>query len=169
MIGNILINGIDIAAAFGVLLDKGGLEKFELPPKRKEVFFNDWKDQNGLDYDESAPIVYESQIFDVPFIIHGNGIQDYHKKKNDFLELININGEFDFQIVNWGHAFKLRYKEIPSWGLLNKSKHSKMYANFVLRLENNFNKGYAFRYLADNLGRRIVINGSQEILVKTTY
>lgn len=169
MKGSVLINQIDIAAAFNVMLEKGGLSVFETPPKMKEPFFNDWVDQSGKDYDEDAKAVYESQSFEIPFLIFGEGVQDYRKKKREFLDLIEGHNEFDFQILDWGEAFRLRFKEANSWKLLNKSMEGRMFARFILKLECNFNPMYVFKYLADNSGRYIVINDNQKMLVKTTY
>lgn len=167
--GSVLINSIDLESAFNVLLDKGGLSVFENPPKPKEPFYNDWKDQSGKDYDESAPMVYESQVFDIPFVIHGNGISDYRHKKAQFLELIETNNEFDFQILNWEQSFRLRYKECVSWGLLNKSMKNSMFSRFVLKLECNFNASYGFKYLVANDNRYIVANNGDKILVKAIF
>lgn len=166
---SVLINGYDLEQTFGVCLEDGGLSVFETPPIPKEPFFNEWQDQSGRDYDESAPVVYDSQLFEIPFLMVANSMSDYRRRKRDFLELITVNTEFDFQVLKWGEAFKMRFKGASNWDFITTNLDGETSARFVLRLENNFNKGYAFRYLADNLGRRIVINGSQEILVKTTY
>lgn len=166
---SVLINGYDLRHAFGVYLEDGGLQVFEIPATPKEPFYNEWSDQNGRDYDTDSPVVYQAQTFEVPFLMSGSSIVDYRKKKKDFMSLIDFNGEFDLQIIDWGEAFRLRYKGVVSWSFINLDLGSSTSARFVLRLECNHNKGYVFRYLTDNIGRYIVINDNQKILVKTTY
>jgi len=166
----VLINGIDVQEAFGIYLEDGGLTVFEQPPTPREPFFNEWVDQSGRDYDQGVPVVYETQTFDVPFLILGANMADYRKRKANFLELINFNGDFDFQILDWGEAYKLRYKGASSWTFINEHLLESTSARFVLKFERNPNVlPYVFKYLADNLGRYIIINDNQKILVKTTY
>jgi len=166
---SVLINSYDLQAAFGVFLEDGGLDRFEIPPLPREPFFNEWQDESGRDYDDTSDQVYQSQSFEVPFLLVGSSMVDYRQKKREFLELINFNGEFDFQILDWGEAFKLRYKSTSSWELLNVGLESETSARFVLIFECNFKPTYVFKYLADNQGRYIVINDNQRMLVKTVY
>lgn len=166
----VFINSYDLEKAFGVCLEDGGLSRFETPPTPKEPFFNEWPDESGRDYDTSSPVVYQSQVYEVPFLIIGKSMADYRKKKREFLELISINGEFDFQIVDWGEAYRLRYKSTASWDFINTNLAGETSARFVLRFENNHGLPvYMFRYLVDNFGRYIVINGGKKIMVKTSY
>lgn len=166
---SVLIDGYDLESTFGICLEDGGLDKFELPAIPKEGFFNEWHGQSGRDYDESGALVYESQTFEVPFLIIGSSMADYRKKKREFLDLIEVNSEFDFQIIDWGEAYKLRYKKFTSWEFINVDLDTSTSARFVLQLECNFNPAYVFKYLADNSGRYIIINDNQKVLVKTTY
>lgn len=168
MVVSVLINGFDLRDAFGVYLEDGGLQVFEIPPTPKEPFYNEWSDQNGRDYDTESPVVYQTQTFEVPFLITASNMVDYRKKKKDFLSLIDFNGEFDLQIIDWGEAFRLRYKGVASWNFINVELGSSTSARFVLRLECNHNKGYVFKYLVDNSGRYIVIN-NKKMMVKTSY
>lgn len=165
----VLINGYDLQESFGVVLEDGGLDRFEKPAIPKEPFFNEWHGVSGRDYDDSAEQSYQAQTFEVPFLIVGNSMMDYRQKKYDFMELIDFNGEFDFQIVDWGEAFKLRYKEATVWDLVNSNLEGETSARFVLKLECNFKAAYVFKYLADNDGRHIVANDGTKIMVKSIY
>lgn len=165
---NTFIDGYELESAFGVCLEEGGLNVFEKPPKPKEPFFNDWNDQNGREYDDVSPLKYESRTFDVPFLIIGSSMVDYRKKKKDFLDLIMKNGEFDLQIMEWGEAFKVRFKEFVSWDLLNSGINSETSARFVVRLEDNYGRPMAFRFLVSEQGKYIISN-NKRILVKTLY
>lgn len=164
-----LINGYDLKDAFGIVLEDKGLEKLEPPPTPKEPFYNEWPDQSGRDYDNVSPVVYEPRNIELPFLLIASSMADYRKKKKDFMQLIDFNGEFDFQIIDWGEAFKLRYKSVTSWEFINIGLDSTTSARFVLKLENNFGKPSIFKYLVDGLKRYIIINGNQRILVKTSY
>jgi hypothetical protein len=167
---DVLINGYDLEKTFGVCMEEGGLSVFEQPPIPREPFFNEWPDQSGRDYDETSAVVYQTQFFEIPFLIIGSTMADYRKKKADFMKLIDFNGSFDFQVIDWGEAYKLRYKEVASWEFINTNLGSETSARFVLRLELNPNvKPSIFKYLVDGLKRYIIINGNQKILVKTSY
>lgn len=167
---SVLINGYDLKDTFGIYLEDGGLDKFEQPPTPKEPFYNEWPDQSGRDYDETSEVVYETQYFEVPFLLIGSSMADYRKKKSDFLQLIDFNGSFDFQIIDWGEVYKLRFKAVTSWDFINVSLDGRTSARFVLKLERNPNvKPSVFKYLVDGLKRYIIINGNQKILVKTSY
>jgi|SRR5690606_9568028 len=165
---NVLIDGYDLETTFGICLEEGGLSIFETPPTPKEPFYNEWPDEHGRDYDTDSPVVYETQIFEVPFLLIADDMADYRKKKKDFLSLIDFNGEFDLQVIDWGEAFRLRYKGVASWNFINVDLGSSTSARFVLRLECNHNMAYVFKYLVDNSGRYIVING-KKMMVKTSY
>ena len=167
---DVFINGYDLERAFGVCLEEGGLDKFEPTPTPKEAFYNEWPDVSGRDYDESAPQVYETQLFEVPFMIVGSSMADYRKKKREFMSIIDFNGDFDFQIVEWSEAYRLRFRGSVSWEFINADLNGPTSARFVLRLEcNHGNPAYVFRYLAANDGRYIVINGGSKIMVKTSF
>lgn len=165
----ILINGYDLYEAFGIVLEQGGLEKLEAPPTPREPFYNEWHGISGRDYDESTLRAYEAQIFEIPFLIIGNSMADYRAKKKDFFELIDFNGEFDFQIIDWGEAYRLRYKGVSSWTFINENIEGETSARFVIKMECNFSPTYMFAYLADNDGNYIVINDDERILIKTIY
>lgn len=166
---DILINGIDIELAFGVCLEEGGLSVFEKPTSYKEVFFNEWPDSVGKDYDETAELIEDVQEFEVPFLIKGKSMTDYRKKKREFLAKICINSSIDFQVVEWGEAFKLRLKSFSSWEFINAELYDECSAKFTAKFETDpTSKPYEFKYLVDGLQRYIIINGNQRILVKTS-
>lgn len=167
---DVLISGIDIESALGVCLEEGGLSVFEDPTPYKEVFFNIWPDAPGKDYDETAELIEDVQEFEVPFLIKGTSMADYRKKKREFLQMIMINGSIDFQIIDWGEAFKLRFKSVSSWEFINAELYDECSAKFTIKFETDPNKKpYLFKYLVDGLKRYIIINGNQRILVKTSY
>lgn len=167
---DVLISGIDIESAFGVCLEEGGLSVFEKPTPYKEVFFNEWTDSPGKDYDETAELIEDVQEFEVSFLIRGTSMVDYRKKKREFLEMININGSIDFQVIEYGEAFKLRFQSISDWDFINAELHDECSAKFTIKFETDpTSKPYEFKYLVDGLQRYIIINGNQRILVKTSY
>lgn len=166
---NLLINAYVLETAFGIVLEEGGLEVFEKPATPKAIFFNEWPELSARDYDENAPLVFEPRTLEVPFLIVGNSMEDYRTKKEAFLELIMINGEFSLQILEWGESFRLRYKETVSWEFINTSLDGETSARFVLRFEDNHGQTESFSYLVDGSIRYLVINKNQKILVKSKY
>lgn len=164
-----MINNYDLEQAFGICLEEGGLNAFERPAIPKEPFFNEWYEHPGRDYDESAPFVLSPRTIDIPLLIKGGNMEDFRAKKRQFLELIGMNGEFSFQILEWGEAFRLRYKEITDWSFINIGTDSETSARFVLRAEDNHAVGERFAFLVDGEGRYFTINKNQRILVRTSY
>ncbi|WP_437918446.1 hypothetical protein [Sphingobacterium sp. LRF_L2] len=166
---NILINSYELTTAFGVYLEDGGLSEFEQPPVPKVPFYQEWADESGREYDTTSAVVYECRYFEIPFLIKGKDMQDYRKKKTEFLSLIDQNDDVDFQVVDWGETYRLRYVSAKDWKFINEGLTTKTSARFVIRFEDNHGTpSYIFKYLADNYGRYIVINGGQKILVKTS-
>lgn len=161
------VSNIDLSI-YGLHLDKGALSVFEHPPTPKEVFFNDWKDEDGFDYDDESAIFYEPQTFDIPFIMKADNLADYRKKRREFLDL--IKSDFDFQILDWGETYKLKLIKVVKWEFISRVLEGNIFVTITLQLENNHVlPTYVFRYLADNQGRYIIINDNKRILVKTTY
>lgn len=166
---DILINSYDLEQAFGVMLEEGGLEVFEMPSDPKTIFFNEWPEFSGKDYDDTSPFVHESRMLDIPFLIVGNDMDDYRKKKKEFLDLVSFHGEFDFQIIDWGETYALRLKGFSNWEFLNMSLHGETSARFIMKCEDNYGiPKYRFKYLTDNLGRYFLVN-DKKMLVKSNY
>lgn len=166
---DIMINNYDLEQTFGICLEEGGLDAFEVPAAPKEPFYNEWFEEPGKDYDQSAPFVLSPRTIDIPFLIKADTMEGFRLKKRQFLELISINGEFSFQILEWGEAFKLRYKEIVEWSFINVGIDSETSARFVLRAEDNHGVSQQFAYLVDGGLRYFIINKNQRILVRTSY
>lgn len=160
----ILINGFDLQEKFGIVLEDGQLEKFKLPPTPKEPFYNEWADVSGKDYDTTSPVVYETQIFEISFLMKALDKDDYRIKEKAFLQLINVNSEFTFKLVDYALAFYLRYKGAVEWRPINVYNNGIVESRMVLKLENNHRPvpddggGTTINVLADNQGRLLVIN-----------
>ncbi|MDR6734164.1 hypothetical protein [Sphingobacterium sp. 2149] len=132
------INGVDIAT-YGIYLAKGALNSMQQPASPKEKFYNDWKDEDGLDYDDATNLVYQSQDYDIPFFIKANGLDDYKEKKAAFVDLVSRKGQFTFKVSGW-EDLKLRFKSFVNWNLVSYSvpRPSRVIVGrFILRLQNN--------------------------------
>ena len=56
------IDGVDAFEAFGLSVSDGGYKGFACFPSLKDVAFNDWHEQNGIDPDLSAPVLNAREI-----------------------------------------------------------------------------------------------------------
>lgn len=102
--GNFFINYKNAYDYFGVLVADGSYKGFFSPPNTKEVKFNDWPEENGIEADLSA-LKFDSRLFQVDFIC-----VDASKVDGFFAELIATGYQL-FDLTEFGVSFNLRYVE----------------------------------------------------------
>lgn len=133
----LLIEGLDLQDNFGIVLEDGGVNATEKPPVPRTAFFNEWEDESGKDYDDSAPVVFQSSVIELPFLIKANSMAEYRQKKDAFLALIVVNKDISFEITGLTASLNFRYVETMSWEFINIGLTSITTARFVLRFEKN--------------------------------
>lgn len=162
MPADITINDKDIETLYGLCMEEGALNIFQVPPTPKEAFYYEWGDRSGRDYDENAAVLYQVQTFEVPFLMVADDMSDYNTKKKEFLELINTNKEFVLRLEQTSQAFKLRYKGSTNWEFVNYDPSRPISCKVTIKFENNHNPVdpvQTIQVLGDNKGRVIVVNG----------
>ncbi|MFD1770859.1 hypothetical protein [Sphingobacterium suaedae] len=151
----------------GLFFKKGGLygELLKLP-KPKERYSYDWKDEHGKEYDTFSPTVYESLQYNIPCYLVANDVDDLQAKRTAILELISAPAGFDFYSNTLGRGFKLRYIDSPSFRTMNPIwSKGKLYCEFTLVFENNFDPTITQFALADEYNF-IVTENDEQIIVE---
>lgn len=85
------LDNIDMYSAYGYIATSGSDSMLQLP-KRKEPLSHDWKDQNGIEYDLSAPPVYETRTISLKGFIVAINEADFWTKYNALKEVLFTNG-----------------------------------------------------------------------------
>lgn len=103
------INGLDAFETYGMVFERGTYNALFSLPVPKERYAYDWGDSNGLDVDESEPIVLQARQLSPPMVIIGNGKADMLAKYNAYRTLLlsNVYVDYDFPIADI--TLKLRY------------------------------------------------------------
>ncbi len=70
MTGRLLVDGVDVAAVYGVAIANGGLNSVVSWPPLKTPPSNDWQEFDGLELDLSAPVLNVQDI-SLPFVAVG--------------------------------------------------------------------------------------------------
>ena len=119
-------------------------------PKPKERFYNDWIDEHGKDYDTQSPTVYESLQYDAQCYLVAEGVADFQEKRASLLEILSRPDGFTLFSNTLGRGFHLRYLDSPSLRhLVPVWSGRRIYAEFTLRLENNFAPTETWFFLTD--------------------
>lgn len=121
-------------------------------PKPKERFYNDWIDEHGKDYDTQSPTVYESLQYDVQCYLVAEGVADFQEKRASLLEILSRPEGFTLFSNTLGRGFHLRYLDSPTLRhLVPVWSGRRIYAEFTLRLENNFAPTETWFFLTDEV------------------
>jgi len=122
-------------------------------------------DEHGKEYDTTSPTVYESLQYNIPCYLVADSVDDLQAKRTAILELISAPSGFDFYSNTLGRGFHLRYLDsqslrtlVPIW------KDGKLYCEFTLIFENNFEATLTQFALADDYNFIITENEEQIIV-----
>lgn len=138
-------------------------------PKPKERFFNDWKDEHGKDYDETSPTYYEPLQYQIQCYLIADYTSDLINKRSQILSLISNPAGFTIYSNTLGRGFHLRYIDSPSFRNLNPIwSQGKLYCEFTLVLENNFNPTEVEYELSDEENFMFTENDEQIIVTDLT-
>ncbi|OYD41152.1 hypothetical protein [Sphingobacterium cellulitidis] len=120
-------------------------------PKPKERFFNNWSDEHGKDYDNVSPTVYETLQYNIDCYLIAESVADLQVKRSRILELISGPSGFTFFSNTLGRGFHLRYQDSPSFrNMVPLFTNGRIYCEFTLNLENNFEPTETWFRLADD-------------------
>lgn len=109
MLNNLIIDDVDIYAVYGICLAENSLGPVvQMPPfKTSSYVVNDWQEQDGLDFDISAPLL-DGKKFNLNFYVRDIR---YVERLIDFLRVCSYR---DWTFVELGVTQTLRLVEAPS-------------------------------------------------------
>ncbi len=114
MTGRFLIDGIDAYAEFGVFVADTGLLALLQYPSLKKVNSVDWHEEDGEEFDLSAPVL-DAKTVQIKFGAHKVN------RVGGFIEALSDMSYHDFEFVSLGRAFRLRLVDqqalvvLPTW------------------------------------------------------
>lgn len=151
----------------GLYFKRDGLYRELLKlPKPKQRFFNEWADEHGKDYDDSAPTVYESLEYDISCYLWATDAANLQYKRSAILDLISAPDGFTLFSNTLGRGYHLRYIDSPSFrNLTPLFVQGKLYCEFTLKLENNFKPSEAEFFLADDTD--YILTEDEEYIIVT--
>jgi len=98
--GRLYIDGIDVYAEYGAFVTDGGYNDLVCYPPMKEVKYNDWHEEDGIEPDLSNPRLASRRV-SVPFAFASDGYMD-------FLAFLSDGITHVFEYRDMGRIWKLR-------------------------------------------------------------
>ena len=128
--GELLINGMDAFAVWGVRMGNGFIDALDTPLTMKEYIENESRIEHGKRVLVVNPMI-SSRSVTLPFTIEGESQSDYQLKKKSFEEEL-YKGIITIQIpMNSNDVFKLVYKgQCASYGQNRTRTFGKFNAKF---------------------------------------
>lgn len=104
MRGVLYIDGVDVYTEYGISVSDVAYDDLVCFPSLKDIPFNDWHEQNGIDPDLSAPVVNARDI-SIPFYVSGA-----HGGYSAFIEALTDGSYHTFNFATIGLTRSLRLK-----------------------------------------------------------
>lgn len=135
MVFNDLINTINLYATYGLVIQTGTATLLQWP-ERKETLSNDWREENGKEYDLSSPKFKDREIT-LKCAFKADDDADFWTNYNAFFAEITQAGWQDLFIADHGKTYQVFYK---STGNFDKSQKrlknvDKVFVKFDLTLQ----------------------------------
>lgn len=107
--GKYYIDGLDMAKTYGIIPTEGSYAQLVQWAAMKQVDSNDWEDEDGEEFDLSAPVL-DTRSFTLPFacIDVQGGVEDFIAKLSDRAYHV-------FNFAKIGLQFKLRAVSFPDY------------------------------------------------------
>jgi hypothetical protein len=139
MTGNFYIDDLGAYALYGVFITDGGYKDLVAYPSLKSVESNEWAEEDGEEFDLSAPVLGSREL-SIRFACRGE-----NEQFGAFVELLSNGAYHDFNFKEIGKTYRLRLVSQP-----NLSQVSTL-GTFSLRFADDFPlSGYS--YLAPQSG-----------------
>jgi hypothetical protein len=103
----LLIDGQDIYSQYFVLVAASGYKDLAAFPPLKSVESNDWAEEDGAEFDLSAPRL-DSREFSIHFAFYGNDA-----RFGSFIKLLSDGAYHDFNFIEIGKTYRLRLVSQP--------------------------------------------------------
>ncbi|SMO48074.1 hypothetical protein [Solitalea koreensis] len=110
--GNYFLNGNDVGSAYGLIIqDTSG---FLIMPERKESLSHNWPEQNGIEYDLSAPMFNDAEVT-LQCVIAATSDTQYWTRRNALLAQLQLPSWQNFQVVDHGKTYQVFYLKSSNW------------------------------------------------------
>lgn len=123
MIGDLLINGLDAYATWGVMMDDKFIEALYAPAALKDFITNEVRGEHGTRYADGQKAYYKARDLTLTFRINGKSIADRLQKRKAFLEVM-LSGEITLQVRDDSEVYHLRYTGYSSSYGINLARTS---------------------------------------------
>ena len=133
MTGNLYIDGLDIYSLYRVFITDDGYKELVSFPPLKSVESNNWAEEDGEEFDLSAPVLNTREL-SIKFACQGN-----NNLFSGFIKLLSNKAYHNFNFSEIGKTYRLR--------LVSHSdmKHSQSLRTFTLRFVDDFPlAGYSY-------------------------
>lgn len=132
MTGRFYIDGIDAYAEFGVFVADTGLVNLLQYPPLKKVDSNDWPEEDGEEFDLSAPVL-DTKTFQVKFASHKIN------RVGAFIASMSNTSYHDFEFPAIGQTYRLRLVNHPAMTVYPRGN------SFTLQFADDFPlRGYTY-------------------------
>ncbi|TCV17143.1 hypothetical protein EDC17_101162 [Sphingobacterium alimentarium] len=163
-INDIQTSGIGIYFKRGALLS----ELMKLPDPKPSYSY-DWGDEHGIEYDDSAPMVFAPLQYDVTVYITANSPSALMDVRTALLNILSDPAGFSLNVLPLEREYKLRYKGSSGTRLISPIySNGQQWCEIGLKLENNFDEVRTMLYLADMNGLLAATSDDELILVTDT-
>lgn len=129
------LNGRNLFTDFGLVIQTG-TQNLLCMPERKDLLQNNWREQNGTEYDLTAPVFKDKEVvLKVAFMADDD--TDFWQKYQEFASEIQQAGYQNLFIEDHSKTYQVFYKNTTNWQ--KKSKRlknvSKVFVKFNLILQ----------------------------------
>lgn len=131
MTGFYKLNGSDIYSAFGMVISEGSNPILQ-QRKVKDRFFNDWPEENGLEYDLTAVPKFHDRTFRIKAAIIANSEADFNTKYNALFTALTVAGAVSFESLELSKTVYVMYSDMP---LVERLTRIKMASKIVVKFE----------------------------------
>lgn len=127
------INGQNMYAVYGVKLEEGNYPQLLKHPKKKDGYIYNWADGSGEDYDSFAPVVFETSLYNLSFLIVASSKADLLQKYSTFIAILVVSAGSVWTFTELNKTVKLHYVEATSFEEINFYSGS---ARIVIQFKN---------------------------------
>ncbi|MDP3561749.1 MAG: hypothetical protein Q8R83_06200 [Legionellaceae bacterium] len=135
MTGKYKIASQDIYTAFRMVIQEGSnpILQFRKPKPR---FTNNWKEEDGLEYDLTETPKYEDRTFLIRSVIIADSEADFNTRYNALYTALNVAGTVILESLELSKTVRVIYSDMPSLDRLTRMKHGgKVVVRFDLELK----------------------------------
>jgi hypothetical protein len=133
--GKYKLGGLDIYSTYRMVIQEGSnpILQFRKPKPR---FTNDWKEENGLEYDLTETPKYEDRVFRIQAVIMADSEADFNTRYNALYSALNVAGTVTLESLELSKTVNVIYSDMPDLDRLTRMKHGgKVVVKFTLELK----------------------------------